>query len=154
MLQVCIVRKRDTKQLYALKYMSKEKCIERKAVKNVLNELSILEALHHPFIVNLWFAFQDVEDLFFVVDLMLGGDLRFHVQKSGPFSEERTRLYAAEVMSALAYMHDRRIMHRDVKPDNILLDLEGERLCLAKENYIRSVSFTSSNRRTRASRRL
>lgn len=58
MLQVCIVRKRDSGQLYAMKYMSKAQCRLRDALKNVLREVEILASLDHPFLVNLWFSFQ------------------------------------------------------------------------------------------------
>eukprot|EP00123_Amoebidium_parasiticum_P015583 comp23045_c1_seq1/m.36878 comp23045_c1_seq1/g.36878 ORF comp23045_c1_seq1/g.36878 comp23045_c1_seq1/m.36878 type:complete len:426 (-) comp23045_c1_seq1:188-1465(-) len=123
--KVCIVMKRDTKKLYAMKYMNKQKCIEEKAVKNVLNERKILDLLNHPLMVNLWFAFQDDEDMFMVVDLMLGGDLRYHLQRYGPFTESRVRQYAAELSCALEYIHSQNIIHRDIKPDNILMDSDG-----------------------------
>ena len=123
--QVCIVLKRDTKKLYAMKYMNKEKCLQKRAIRNVFNERKILESLQPSFIVNLWFAFQDEEDLFFVVDLMLGGDLRYHAQRSGAFSEDRIRLYTAELTLALVYIHSRNIIHRDIKPDNVLMDENG-----------------------------
>ncbi|KNC84221.1 AGC/YANK protein kinase [Sphaeroforma arctica JP610] len=123
--KVCIVLKRDTKQLYAMKYMNKDKCIQEKAVKNVLNERKILELLHHPLLVNIWFSFQDEEDMFMVVDLMLGGDLRYHLQNNGPLSETRVRLYMAELSNALCYIHSKGVLHRDIKPDNILMDAEG-----------------------------
>lgn len=56
--QVCIVQKKDTKQMYAMKYMHKNQCLERDALKNVLREVDILTQLEHPFLVNLWFSFQ------------------------------------------------------------------------------------------------
>lgn len=52
--QVCIVQKRDTKQMYAMKYMNKQKCVERDEVRNVFRELQIMQGLEHPFLVNLW----------------------------------------------------------------------------------------------------
>ena len=58
--------------MYALKYMNKIQIIEKRAVDNVFREIYILKLLEHPFIVNLWFAFQDAEDIFLVLDLMLG----------------------------------------------------------------------------------
>lgn len=56
--QVCIVEKKDTKQMFAMKYMNKHQCMERDALKNVLREVDILTKLDHPFLVNIWFSFQ------------------------------------------------------------------------------------------------
>lgn len=56
--KVCIVQKKDTKQMFAMKYMNKTQCIERDALKNVLREVEILTRLEHPFLVNIWFSFQ------------------------------------------------------------------------------------------------
>ena len=67
---------------------------------------------------NLQFAFQDDENLFMVLDLMLGGDLRFHLDRMGFFKEEMVRFYCAEIACALDYLHSKRIVHRDLKPDN------------------------------------
>ena len=58
--------------MYAMKYMNKIQIIQKKAVDNVYREIQILKSLDHPFIVNLWFSFQDREDIFVVIDLMLG----------------------------------------------------------------------------------
>jgi len=75
--------------------------------------------------VNLRYAFQDDENCFFVLDLMLGGDLRFHLERLGSLSEEAVRFYTAQIASALNFLHEKRIIHRDLKPDNILLDEKG-----------------------------
>jgi hypothetical protein len=58
LLQVCIVQKKDCKRMFAMKYMNKNQCVEREALKNVLREVEILTTLEHPFLVNLWFSFQ------------------------------------------------------------------------------------------------
>ena len=71
------------------------------------------------------YAFQDDENCFFVIDLMLGGDLRFHLERLGSLSEDAVRFYVAQISSALDYLHNMSIMHRDIKPDNILLDDKG-----------------------------
>ncbi|KAM7074074.1 serine/threonine-protein kinase 32C isoform 2-T2 [Molossus nigricans] len=123
--KVCIVQKRDTEKMYAMKYMSKHQCIERDEVRNVFRELEILQEIEHVFLVNLWYSFQDEEDMFMVVDLLLGGDLRHHLQQNVQFSEDTVRLYVCELALALDYLRSQHIIHRDVKPDNILLDEQG-----------------------------
>ncbi|XP_046383165.1 serine/threonine-protein kinase 32B [Ischnura elegans] len=123
--KVCIVQKKDSKQMFAMKYVSKRQCMERDALRHVAREVEILSTLEHPFLVNLWFSFQDEEDLFMVSDLLLGGDLRYHVSQEVPFSEDCVVLYVAEIGLALDYLRRKRIIHRDIKPDNILLDEEG-----------------------------
>ncbi|XP_014220006.1 serine/threonine-protein kinase 32A [Copidosoma floridanum] len=124
--KVCIVQKRDrVGNMYAMKYVRKGECAERGALKNVAREVEILSRLEHPCLVNLWFSFQDEEDLFMVSDLLLGGDLRYHLQQDVQFSEESVILYIAEIALALDYLKKNRIVHRDIKPDNILLDEEG-----------------------------
>ncbi|XP_023109084.1 serine/threonine-protein kinase 32B isoform X3 [Leopardus geoffroyi] len=120
--KVCIVQKRDTKKMYAMKYMNKQKCIERDEVRNVFRELQIMRGLDHPFLVNLWYSFQDEEDMFMVVDLLLGGDLRYHLQQNVHFTEGAVKLYICELALALEYLQRFHIIHRDIKPDNILLD--------------------------------
>lgn len=110
--QVCIVQKKDTKAMYAMKYMNKNACIKKDAVRNVLRELEILKFLEHPFLVNLWFAFQDEEDMFMVVDLLLGGDIRYHLQQVTRFDESRVKLYLCELGLALGYLRSKKVIHR------------------------------------------
>ncbi|XP_030649392.1 serine/threonine-protein kinase 32A [Chanos chanos] len=123
--KVCIVQKKDTRKMYAMKYMNKLKCVERNEVRNVFKELQIMQSLEHPFLVNFWYSFQDEEDMFMVVDLLLGGDLRYHLQQNVHFSESTVKLYVCEIALALHYLRTKCIIHRDIKPDNILLDEHG-----------------------------
>ncbi|GCB78267.1 hypothetical protein scyTo_0015799, partial [Scyliorhinus torazame] len=71
------------------------------------------------------YSFQDEEDMFMVVDLLLGGDLRYHLQQNVHFNEEAVKLYICELALALNYLQSYHIIHRDIKPDNILLDEHG-----------------------------
>ena len=74
--QVRVVQHKQTRELYALKYINKTKCVKMKAVANIIQERRLLEEIDHAFVVNMRYAFQDDENCFFVLDLMLGGDLR------------------------------------------------------------------------------
>ena len=98
--------------MFAMKYMNKTMCIKKDAVRNVLREQEILQSLEHPFLVNLWFTFQDEEDMFMVVDLLLGGDLRYHIQQGVKFDGERVKLYLCEIALALDYLRKEYIIHR------------------------------------------
>ncbi|KAI9136290.1 kinase-like domain-containing protein [Paraphysoderma sedebokerense] len=123
--KVRVVQHKKDSKIYALKYINKAKCIKMKAVENIIQERRLLEEINYPLICNLRFAFQDDENLFMVLDLMLGGDLRFHLDRQGCLKEEAVRFYVAEVALSLNYLHDRKIVHRDLKPDNVLLDEKG-----------------------------
>uniref|UniRef100_A0A3B4B0X1 Protein kinase domain-containing protein n=1 Tax=Periophthalmus magnuspinnatus TaxID=409849 RepID=A0A3B4B0X1_9GOBI len=118
--KVCIVQKRDTEKMYAMKYMNKQQCIERDEVRNVFRELEILQEIEHVFLVNLWYSFQDEEDMFMVVDLLLGGDLRYHLQQNVQFGEEAVKLYLCEMTLALDYLQSQHIIHRYIGHDNML----------------------------------
>uniref|UniRef100_A0A8C8RTE3 Serine/threonine kinase 32A n=1 Tax=Pelusios castaneus TaxID=367368 RepID=A0A8C8RTE3_9SAUR len=107
--------------MYAMKYMNKQKCVERNEVRNVFKELQIMQGLEHPFLVNLWYSFQDEEDMFMVVDLLLGGDLRYHLQQNVRFQEGTVKLFLCELALALDYLQRRHIIHRSVMVYHIFL---------------------------------
>ncbi|GJJ73999.1 serine/threonine kinase 32 [Entomortierella parvispora] len=123
--KVRVVQHKKTKEIYALKYINKAKCIRMRAVENIIQERRLLEEVEFSLICNLRYAFQDDENLFMVLDLMLGGDLRFHLERAGPMREDVVRFYVAEIALALDALHAKRIIHRDLKPDNVLLDEHG-----------------------------
>ena len=77
------------------------------------------------FVVQLHYAFQTPDKIYFVVDYMQGGDLFYHIQKEKRFSEKRARFYIAECVLALQDMHKRGIIYRDLKLENIMLDCQG-----------------------------
>lgn len=82
--------------------------------KQIIQERRLLEEIDSPFVCNLRFAFQDDENLFMVLDLMLGGDLRFHLDRLGGLKEEVVKFYVAEMALALGDLHKRGIVHRCV----------------------------------------
>uniref|UniRef100_A0A1I7XMI4 Serine/threonine-protein kinase Sgk1 n=1 Tax=Heterorhabditis bacteriophora TaxID=37862 RepID=A0A1I7XMI4_HETBA len=120
------VRHKETGKFYAMKVLSKEHIRKKNEVKHVMAELSVLKAnIHHPFLVSLHFSFQNKDKLYFVLDHLNGGELFSHLQKEKHFSESRSRFYAAEIASALGYLHQNNIIYRDLKPENLLLDKHG-----------------------------
>lgn len=68
--------------------MSKSKIISKRSVNSVMNERQLLSSLRHPFLVNMVYAFQDRENLYLAMDLLTGGDLRYHISKHRKFNEE------------------------------------------------------------------
>ena len=116
---------KKTKELFALKEMSKRKILDKKSEKSVTNELLLLKKLNHPFIVNMHYAFQDNENLYLVIDFLSGGDLRFHCSRYRTFSEEQTRFFIACMILGLQNIHKNNIIHRDIKPENLVLDDKG-----------------------------
>ena len=110
--KVRVVQHKGTKQLYALKYINKAKCIQMRAVENIISERKLLEQINCNLIVNMRYAFQDDDNLFMVLDLMLGGDLRFHLDRLNSMPEDYVRFYAAEVAVSLNHLHSLNIVHR------------------------------------------
>lgn len=92
-------------------------------------EKRVLEIVDFPFLVKLQFAFQTTEKIFFVMDFLKGGEIFQHLKRHRCFSEEIVRFFAAEVLLALEYMHGKKIIYRDLKPENVLLDENGH-VCL------------------------
>ena len=84
------VELKKEKRLYAMKEMAKARIISKRSVNSVMNEKKFLCQLNHPFLVNMQYAFEDRENLYLVIDLMSGGDLRYHIGKKRQFTEEQT----------------------------------------------------------------
>jgi len=123
--KVHIVSFRGDQQTYAMKEMLKLRVISKQSVNSVLNEQRLLTVIRHPFIVNMKFAFQDRENLYLVMDLMKGGDLRFHINQNSTFDETQSKFFAACIVTGLEYLHVNSIIHRDIKPENLVLDNKG-----------------------------
>ncbi|MBW0495188.1 hypothetical protein O181_034903 [Austropuccinia psidii MF-1] len=123
--KVMQVRKKDTGRIYAMKTIRKAHIVSRSEVTHTLAERTVLGQVNNPFIVPLKFSFQNAEKLYLVLSCINGGELFHHLQKEGRFSEERSRLYAAELLCALEHLHAYDVIYRDLKPENILLDYTG-----------------------------
>ncbi|KAI5067383.1 hypothetical protein GOP47_0017911 [Adiantum capillus-veneris] len=111
---------------YAMKVMQKE-VLRHKGEKRATTERKVLSMLSHPFLPSLHAHFQSEKHVFFIMDFCSGGDLNVLQQKQPMkrFSESITRFYAAEVVVALEYLHQKGIIYRDLKPENILIQGNG-----------------------------
>eukprot|EP00941_MAST-03F_sp_MAST-3F-sp1_P005965 g5965.t1 len=123
--KVFLVRHHRSQNIYAMKVLKKSMVKRRKQVEHTRAERRIMGSISHPFIVKLRYAFQSKGNLYLVTDYMMGGELFFHLKRVRIFNEERTRFYAAELVSAIRHLHSLNIVYRDLKPENILLDEEG-----------------------------
>ncbi len=91
-----------------------------------MNERDLLVELHNNFLCNMFHAFQDDSNCYVVMDLCLGGDVRYHLNKNPQiFKEDAIKFYMACNVLALEYLHKSNVLHRDIKPDNMLLDSSG-----------------------------
>ena len=114
---------------YAMKIMSKLKIIKKNSVKNINNEKKFLSILHNPFLVNMICSFQDNDNLYLVMDLLLGGDMRYHINKRAIYNrkkdENQLKFIAGCVLIGLNYIHENQIIHKDIKPENLVYDSKG-----------------------------
>jgi serum/glucocorticoid-regulated kinase 2 len=113
------------KRTYALKEMSKAKIIDKKSERSIRYEKQLLSQMNHPFIVNMYYSFQDSENLYLIMDLLTGGDLRYHISRYKKFNEEQTKFFVACILLGLDYIHTNNIIHRDIKPENLVLEERG-----------------------------
>ncbi|KAL0280061.1 UNVERIFIED_CONTAM: hypothetical protein PYX00_001469 [Menopon gallinae] len=125
--KVILAQYRNTKEYFAIKALKKADIIARDEVESLLSEKRIFEVantIRHPFLVNLFACFQTEQHVCFVMEYAAGGDLMMHIHADA-FKEPRAIFYAACVVLGLQYLHESKIIYRDLKLDNLLLDTEG-----------------------------
>uniref|UniRef100_A0A3B5L6Y2 G protein-coupled receptor kinase n=1 Tax=Xiphophorus couchianus TaxID=32473 RepID=A0A3B5L6Y2_9TELE len=127
--EVSACQMKGTGKLYACKKLNKKRLKKRKGYEGAIVEKRILARVHSRFIVSLAYAFQTKIELCLVMTIMNGGDLRYHiynVDENNPgFDEPRACYYAAQIIQGMEHLHQKRIIYRDLKPENVLLDNEG-----------------------------
>jgi serine/threonine protein kinase len=116
---------KKTSQLFAMKEMRKDLIVAKRSVGSIMNERRLLGILKHPFLVNLHYAFQNLENLYLVVDLMSGGDFRYYLVQRQDMKEGSIKFLAACILCGLEYLHLNNIVHRDIKPENLVFDSSG-----------------------------
>ena len=140
--KVVLCKEKGSGTMYAMKILKKTMVCDKNEVEHTLTENRVLRTIRHPFIVGLKYSFTTEDRLCFVTEYVSGGELFVHLRKERRFSEERTRsvewlfprgclmpfifrFYAAEIVSALGYLHKRGVIYRDLKLENLLLDRYG-----------------------------
>ncbi|KAJ5382620.1 hypothetical protein N7517_000531 [Penicillium concentricum] len=128
---VLLVRHVVTGKLYAQKQFRKATLtVHKKLVEQTKTERTILESVNrHPFVVKLFYAFQDHEKLYLILEYAQGGELFTHLAMERMFEEDAAAFYMAEMVLALAHLHQNvGVLYRDLKPENCLLDAQGHLL--------------------------
>ncbi|KAJ7047345.1 kinase-like domain-containing protein [Mycena alexandri] len=123
--EVRLVQKTDTGKTYAMNLLNKEAMLKKDQLAHVRAERDVLAESASDWIVQLYYSFQDPAYLYLVMEFLPGGDLMTMLIKYDTFSEDVTRFYMAECVLAIDAVHQMGFIHRDIKPDNILIDKDG-----------------------------
>jgi CRP-like cAMP-binding protein len=130
--KVKLARHKSTAQLYALKKQSKAFIVSQNMQDMILNEMNIMKQIDHPFISKLHASIQDKKYIYFLLELLPGGEFFSFLQTAGKLTEDRSRFYSASVVLGLEELHKNKIAYRDLKPENMVMDGRG---------YVKLVDF-------------
>ncbi|KAJ3450121.1 non-specific serine/threonine protein kinase [Anaeramoeba flamelloides] len=122
---VSLAREKSTGDVYAMKILNKQKMIKQGQVDHAKTERDLMVTIDNPWIVTLYYSFQDENYLYLIMDYIAGGDMMTHLIKREILSEEETKFYIAETIVAVSTVHQMGFIHRDLKPDNLLIDKRG-----------------------------
>ncbi|KAF8812465.1 kinase-like protein [Phlegmacium glaucopus] len=120
-----LVQKIDTGKIYAMKLLKKDDMLKKDQLAHVRAERDVLAESDSPWVVQLFYSFQDTSHLYLIMEFLPGGDLMTMLIKYDTFSEDVTRFYIAQCVMAIEAVHKLGFIHRDIKPDNILIDKDG-----------------------------
>ncbi|XP_066927584.1 serine/threonine-protein kinase 38-like isoform X2 [Clytia hemisphaerica] len=123
--EVRLVQKKDTGHVYAMKILRKKEMLAKEQVAHVRAERDILAESDNPWITKMYYSFQDQTCLYLVMEFLPGGDLMTLLIRKDTFTEAQTQFYMAESILAINFIHSLGFIHRDIKPDNLLLDARG-----------------------------
>ncbi|XP_052802430.1 serine/threonine-protein kinase greatwall-like [Mya arenaria] len=118
-------KKNQTDTVYAIKVMKKSDMINKNLTSQVVTERDAMAKVSSPFIVKLFYSIQSQQNIFLIMEYLVGGDVKSLLGVVGYFDQPMAIMYVAEVTLALEYLHSKRIIHRDLKPDNMLITDRG-----------------------------
>jgi serine/threonine protein kinase len=125
--KVRLMQDKHTKQVFALKALKKAEIVAHRQTQNVINEKNVMIESNHPFILRLYRTFKDTYRLYMLLEFIQGGELFsvLHTAERDGVSNDDARFYGFGVMHGLAYLHERNIAYRDLKPENCMVDSQG-----------------------------
>ena len=123
--KVFLVKSQYDGNVYAMKVTKKSDMIKQNKIKRLLTQREILITSQHPFIVTLHWCWHEKDAIYFIMDYCEGGDLYGLIRKYKRLTEKSVKFYCAEVLVALEYLHSMGYIYRDLKPENVLIDLDG-----------------------------
>ena len=114
-----------TGKVFAIKEIPKSIIIKKGIIDFVYNEKNALSKLYFPLISNLYYSFQDENNLYLIMDFLGGGDLRYYLMNGRIFNEKEIKFILGCIIITIEYIHSKNIIHRDIKPENLLFDDKG-----------------------------
>nr|XP_021501672.1 serine/threonine-protein kinase 38-like isoform X2 [Meriones unguiculatus]XP_021501673.1 serine/threonine-protein kinase 38-like isoform X2 [Meriones unguiculatus]XP_021501675.1 serine/threonine-protein kinase 38-like isoform X2 [Meriones unguiculatus]XP_021501676.1 serine/threonine-protein kinase 38-like isoform X2 [Meriones unguiculatus]XP_021501677.1 serine/threonine-protein kinase 38-like isoform X2 [Meriones unguiculatus] len=123
--EVRLVQKKDTGHIYAMKILRKADMLEKEQVAHIRAERDILVEADGAWVVKMFYSFQDKRNLYLIMEFLPGGDMMTLLMKKDTLTEEETQFYISETVLAIDAIHQLGFIHRDIKPDNLLLDAKG-----------------------------
>ncbi|KRX03811.1 Protein kinase-like domain [Pseudocohnilembus persalinus] len=125
--KVYLATKNSNQTQYAIKAFNKEFMLgQHKGVESILNEIEIMRNVDNQFLLKLYEVYETTNSIYFVVDILQGGELLSNVKRGTKFSIENTQIIMKNLLTALSHLHQQGIMHRDLKPENILIRSKGK----------------------------
>ena len=131
------INNNNNKNIFAMKIINKAKIFIKKLVNDIETNRRLMEKLNHKLLCKMYYAFQDMENLYFVVEYFSGGDLRYLINRRNNFEEKETKFIISCIALIINYLHENNVIYRDIKPEKFLFGKDGylylTDLILAKE---------------------